>query len=130
MRGLFADQRFLFLLVGGINTAFSTAMFAVLVLALGPDVPSFVSLGISWIVSLVLVFIAYRTWVFKVRGNVLLDFIRFAGTNVVALLINMVSLTLLSDVLGYPVIPVQIGIVLVVTVFNYFGHKHVSFRRN
>jgi putative flippase GtrA len=129
IRKFFADQRFLFLLVGGVNTAFSTVLFVVLVFALGPRVPSVVSLCISWTVSLILVFFAYRLLVFRVRGHLWLDFVRFAGTNVVALLINMVVLTILADVIGWPAIPVQIGIICFIIMFNYFAHKHVSFRR-
>lgn len=130
LRKLFADQRFLFLLVGGINTAFSTALFVALVLAFGPHVPSFLSLGISWVVSLVLVFFAYRFIVFRVRGHLWLDFVRFAGTNLTALLINLVALTVFADMIGWPAIPVQVGIVCFIVIFNYFAHKHVSFRRN
>lgn len=130
LRKLFTDQRFLFLLVGGINTAFSTSLFVVLVLAFGPRVPSFVSLGISWAVSLIAVFFAYRFIVFRVKGHLWLDFVRFAGTNLMALLINMVALTVFADMIGLPAIPVQIGIVCFIIGFNYFAHKHVSFRRN
>jgi putative flippase GtrA len=129
LRKLFVDKRFLFLLVGGVNTAFSTALFVVLVMTFGPRVPSFVSLGLSWMVSLVLVFFAYRYIVFRVRGHLWLDFLRFSGTNVTALLINLVALTVLVDIMGFPAIPVQIGIVCFIVVFNYFGHKHISFRR-
>lgn len=129
LRKLFIDQRFLFLLVGGVNTAFSTALFVVLVLAFGPHVPPSMSLGISWMVSLVLVFFAYRFMVFRVKGHLWLDFVRFAGTNITALLINIVALTVFADMIGWPAIPVQIGIVCFIIVFNYFAHKHVSFRR-
>lgn len=130
LRRLLTDQRFLFLLVGGINTAFSTALFVVLVLAFGPRVSPSVSLGISWTASLLLVFFAYRFIVFRVKGHLWLDFVRFAGTNVTALLINLVVLTVFADVIGWPAIPVQIGVTCLIIVFNYFAHKHVSFRRN
>lgn len=129
LRKIFTDQRLLFLLVGGINTAFSTALFVVLVFAFGKGVPSVVSLCISWTTSLILVFFAYRLLVFRVKGHLWLDFVRFAGTNIVALLINILALTLLADVIGLPPIPVQIGIICFIIVFNYFAHKHVSFRR-
>lgn len=129
LRGLFADQRFLFLLVGGINTGFSVLLFSMLVLGFGPRVPSFVSLSISWTISLVLVFFAYRYIVFRVSGNAWSDFLRFTGTNVTALLINVVALSIFSDWIGWSAIPVQIGITCFVIVFNYFAHKHISFRR-
>ncbi|WP_204128488.1 hypothetical protein, partial [Pseudomonas ogarae] len=46
LQRFFKDQRVLFLIVGGANTAFSTALFAGLVLLLGPSVPSVTSLVI------------------------------------------------------------------------------------
>lgn len=123
------DQRVLFLLVGGANTAFSTALFAGLVLWFGPTVPSAVSLCIAWVVSLLLVFVVYRRLVFRVEGHFWLDLARFSSVNAMALLLNAVALTLLVDVAGLPAIPVQIGITVLVVVFNYIGHKHFSFRR-
>lgn len=128
LQRLIKDQRVLFLLVGGANTAFSTALFAGLVL-LGPKVPSVVSLGIAWVVSLVLVFFIYRRLVFRVSGNGWRDFLRFTSVNVGSLLLNMGALALLADVLGLPAIPTQIVITVLVVIFNYVGHKHFSFRR-
>lgn len=123
------DQRVLFLLVGGANTAFSTGLFAALVLLLGPGVPSAVSLGIAWVVSLVLVFFVYRRLVFRVTGNGWQDFLRFTSVNVGSLLLNAAALTLLADIGGWPPIPTQIAITVVVVVFNYLGHRYFSFRR-
>ena len=129
LQRLIKDQRVLFLLVGGANTAFSTALFAGLVLLFGPRVPSVVSLGIAWVVSLVLVFFVYRRLVFRVTGNGWKDFMRFTSVNLGSLLLNMGALALLADVLGLPPIPTQIAITVAVVVFNYFGHKYFSFRR-
>lgn len=129
LQRLIRDQRVLFLLVGGANTVFSTAVFAFLVVTLGPGIPSVVSLGIAWVVSLLVVFVVYRRLVFRVRGHFWLDLARFASVNVVTLLINAGALGLLADIWGWPAIPVQIGITLLVVVFNYFGHKYFSFRR-
>lgn len=129
LQRLIKDQRVLFLLVGGANTAFSTALFAGLVLLLGPSVPSVASLGIAWVVSLVLVFFVYRRLVFRVTGNGWRDFLRFTSVNVGSLLLNMGALALLADVLGLPAIPTQIAITVLVVIFNYVGHKFFSFRR-
>lgn len=129
LQKLIRDQRVLFLLVGGVNTAFSTALFALLVILFGPGVPSVVSLCIAWVVSLLAVFVVHRRLVFRVQGHFWLDLVRFAGVNAMSLLLNAGALTLLADVMGLPAIPVQIAITVVVVVFNYFGHKHFSFRR-
>lgn len=129
LQRIIKDQRVLFVLVGGANTVFSTALFAGLSWSLGPDVPSAVSLLIAWVISLVLVFNVYRHLVFRVSGHVLRDFLRFVGVNVVSFLINAGALTLLVEVAGLPAIPTQIAITFVVVVVNYVGHKYFSFRR-
>jgi putative flippase GtrA len=129
LQRLFADQRVLFMLVGGANTVFSTALFAALSWSLGPGVPSAVSLFIAWVISLVLVFNVYRHLVFRVKGHVLRDFLRFVGVNLISFLINAGALTLLVEVAGLPAIPTQIAITCVVVVVNYLGHKYFSFRR-
>lgn len=129
LQKLIGDQRVLFLLVGGANTAFSTALFALLSWSFGPQVPSAVSLFIAWVVSLVLVFNVYRHLVFRVRGHVLRDFLRFVGVNTVSFMLNAGALTLLVEGLGLRAIPTQIAITVAVVVFNYFGHKYFSFRR-
>jgi len=119
----------LFLLVGGANTAFSTGLFAGLVLLFGPDVPSAVSLAIAWIVSLLLVFNVHRRLVFRVRGHAWRDFGRFVSVNLATFLLNAGALTLFVEVLGLPPIPVQILITIVLVVVSFIGHKYFSFRR-
>lgn len=129
LQRIIRDQRVLFLLVGGVNTAFSTALFALLSWTLGPQVPSAASLFIAWVVSLLLVFNVYRHLVFRVQGHVLRDLLRFVSVNVVSFLINAGALTLLVEGLGLPAIPTQIAITFLVVVMNYVGHKYFSFRR-
>lgn len=129
LQRLVGDQRVLFVLVGGANTVFSTLLYAALVVLLGKEMPATVSLCIAWLISVVAVFFVYRRLVFRVQGNGWRDFFRFCSVNLTSLGINAGLLALLADVLGWPPIPTQIGITLVVVVFNYFGHKYFSFRR-
>lgn len=124
------DQRILFLLVGGLNTAFSTLVYAAFVVFLGPEVPAIVSLCIAWVISVCAVFFVYRKLVFRVSGNFVGDFIRFCSVNLLSLGINLGLLAFLADFIGWPAIPTQIGITVVVVIFNYIGHKYFSFRRN
>lgn len=122
------DQRVVFLLVGGANTAFSTGLFIVLALAF-PQAPSFILLSASWTVSLIAVFFVYRKLVFRVKGHVWLDLGRFALVNLTSLLVNIGLLSLFADVLQFPKIPTQLAITLLSVVISYFGHRHFSFRR-
>lgn len=129
LQRLVSDQRILFLLVGGANTAFSTGLYVALVLLFGHRVPAVVSLIIAWSISLALVFLVYRRLVFRVSGHFWRDLGRFASVNVVALLINCAALALATEVAGLPPIPSQLAITCLTVVFNYVGHKYFSFRR-
>lgn len=122
------DQRLAFLLVGGINTAFSTGLF-VAIAWLYADLPSPVVLSIAFVVSLIAVFFIYRKLVFRVKGHFWLDLGRFTLVNLTMFFTNMALLLVAHEVLGYPKIPAQIAITCVTVVINYFGHKYFSFRR-
>lgn len=127
LQRLVQDQRVLFLLVGGVNTAFSTALFVVLTL-LFPRWPSTVIVSLSWLVAVLLFFFVYRQLVFRVRGHLWTQLLRFASVNLFGLLAHVVVLGLLVDFAGLPAIPVQVTTTVVIVVFNYLGHKHFSFR--
>lgn len=122
------DQRVAFLLVGGANTAFSTGLFIVLALAF-ERAPSFILLSVSWLVSLVAVFFAYRRLVFRVSGHFWLDLGRFALVNLASLLVNVVLLSFFADFLSFPRIPTQLAITALSVIISYFGHRYFSFRR-
>lgn len=128
-RRLLANQKVRFLIVGGANTAFSTGLFIGFDLWFGRYVYSFVPLGLAWIISLVCVFFLHRSLVFNVRGHVLRDLGRFALVNSGTLAINAAALFVVSDLLGWPRIPWQLGITAVMVVASFIGHKYFSFKR-
>lgn len=129
VRKYLADQRFVFLLVGGANTAFSTILFVVLVMIFHRRYPSTVYLAISWTTSLILAFFAYRLFVFRVSGRLIRDFFRYLATSITGLALNLGLLAVFVDTMHWPAIPVQVVVTCTVVVFTYFGHKHISFRR-
>lgn len=118
-----------FLLVGGANTLFATLVFAVSLKVLGPGVPAVASMCIASVASLLTGFFAHRRLVFRAHGHFWLDLARYTGVNYTSLLINIAAIALFADVLGLPPIPVQVGVMVIVAVFGYFGHRHFSFRR-
>ena len=127
-RRVLDDQRLLFLAIGGANTVFATLLFALL-LHVWPGVPSVVMLAVAWAASLLTGFLAHRWLVFRVNGHFWTDLARYTGVNYVALLVNAAAMALLSDVMGLPPIPVQIGVICLTLVIAYVGHKFFSFRR-
>ncbi|TFC72411.1 GtrA family protein [Cryobacterium sp. TMS1-20-1] len=123
------DQRVRFLIVGGTNTVVGFGLYTGLWLTIGHVIGYLGSLYGSYALASLLAFNLYRRFVFHVRGNVLVDFLRFQGVYVVSLVINTVSLPLLVELLGWSPLSAQAVIVVVTTTVSYVGHKFFSFRR-
>ncbi|MFT4147703.1 MAG: GtrA family protein [Micrococcaceae bacterium] len=126
---LFKDKKFAFLVVGGFNTIFSMGLNIVLRHAIPMSVPSAVVSFFNGLISMVLVFFAYRKFVFKVQGNILQDFLRYTTTSVSAILFNVVMQGFFADYLKFPPVPVIIGVTAIQVVLSYFAHNKFSFRR-
>jgi putative flippase GtrA len=124
------DQRVAFLVVGGINTAFSYVCFAVLLLTVGQRWHYLVVLTVNHVISVLFAFVLHRFVVFRVRGHVLSDLWRFETVYLVALAVNFVLLPLLVEIAHMHVLWAQTLIVLVTSVMSWVGHKNFSFRRS
>jgi putative flippase GtrA len=124
-----SDQRAVFLLVGAVNTGFGFAVFTALELTLGQVTGYMVVLLIAFVLGILEAFALYRRFVFKVKGNVLLDLLRFSSVYLASLAINVVSLPLLVEVARLPVILAQAIVVVATALISFVGHKHFSFRR-
>lgn len=130
------DQRVLFVLVGGLNTVIGFVVFVSLDMSLGrvvdsainTTVGSIATLSVSQMISVMIAFVLHRKLVFRVRGHVWLDLLRFQGVYVVTFLVNLALLPLLVA-LEVPRIGAQAGIVAAMTVLSYMAHRHFSFRR-
>jgi putative flippase GtrA len=130
------DQRVAFLVVGAINTIVGFAIFIACSESVGHFVDhrfgkvagSLVTLGITHVLAVLFAFVMHRTFVFRVRGQVLRDLVRFWSVYLTAAAINFVALPVLVE-LGLERIPAQAIIVASTTLLSYFGHRHFSFRR-
>jgi putative flippase GtrA len=136
IRALLRDERVAFLLVGGVNTVLAYLLFAGLAATAGraldeaghPVAGSLVPLAGSYAVAVLVAFVLYRRFVFRVRGHVLRDLARFVSVYVVSISLNAVLLPVLVA-LGVPRLGAQALIVAVITVVSYVGHRWFSFRR-
>ena len=136
LRKLWADHRIRFLFVGGFNTAFGFLMFVLVGLAvaplkavIGPALASIVTLLVSHLFAAVVAFILYRRFVFRVSGNVAIDFVRFESVYLVPLGANAILLPALV-VWGVNQVIAQGLILITMTLVSYFGHRYFSFRRS
>lgn len=129
---LIRDRRVLFLFVGGLNTLIGTAWFALFDWALGARWNGFghyPALVLTYVFAILCAFFLYRHLVFKVRGHVWADLLRFSSVYVSAFFINLVLLGVFVHVFHWPPFLSQCLIVFVTTTLSWVGHNRYSFRR-
>jgi putative flippase GtrA len=124
------------LLVGGINTLVGLLAFISVDVAFGtrldslanPATGSILILAFSHAISVTLAFVLHRRFVFRSRGHLWLDFVRFQSVYAITFSINLIALPILVS-LNAPRMVAQVGIVAILTVASYVAHRHFSFRR-
>lgn len=127
---LVKDRRLAFLLVGGFNTAFGFGLFTGFYLLLNDHRWGYmVALVIAQVIATVVAFVLYRTLVFRVRGNLRVDFLRFCSVYLVSFLINAAATPFCVEVLGLNPLLAQALVIAVTTLASYLGHSRFSFRR-
>lgn len=126
---LVKDRRIAFLMVGVTNTAIGFGLFVFFELTIGRMWGYMATLLFAHVTSVLCAFVLYRKLVFRVRGNVLVDLLRFESVYLVALGVNAVLLPLLVELTPLQPIFAQALIVFVTTLISYFGHSRFSFRR-
>lgn len=118
-----------FLLVGATNTLLGLAVFTVLYYTWGGTLHYLGSLVLAYAVGILVGFVLHRRLVFRVEGNVLMDFVRFTSVQATSLALNTALLPALVEIVGLPVLPAQVISLAIVVVASYFGHLLFSFRR-
>lgn len=123
------DYRVAFLIIGFTNTVIGFAWFALFQYTIGQWFGYMVTLLCAHIMSVLCAFVLYRRFVFRVRGHVWHDLVRFESVYLVALGINALLLPLLVELAHLQPIVAQALIVIVTTFVSFFGHREFSFRR-
>jgi putative flippase GtrA len=127
-----------YLLVGGFNTVFGYSLFALLNwLFTGLGTYSYMyAASLSNLVAITVAFLGYKWFVFRTRGNYLIEWVRCVGVYGSSMAIGLIGLPILVPILrghlqhpeGAPYIAA--AMLTVVTVFfSFLGHKRISFRR-
>ena len=131
------DQRVAFLVVGAINTVVAFGIFITCSQSVGHLVEhrfgkiaaALATVGITHVLGVLFAFGMHRRLVFRVRGHVLRDLVRFWSVYLTALGINAVALPVLVE-LGLHRIAAQAIVVPSTILLSYFGHRYFSFRRS
>lgn len=124
-----------YLVVGGLNTAFSYGLFTLALLALhAGGVPGDYAIAItfSWLVSNLTSFLLQRRYVFGGTGRPVRDFVRFTGVTFGSFLANLGLSWFSAQVLGFDTavekLLSQLIVTVILVVVTYVLHKTFSFR--
>ncbi|RDI65676.1 GtrA family protein [Nocardia pseudobrasiliensis] len=126
---LIRRQEIAFAMVGVANTVLGMALTVFWLKVLDDRWPPAVAVVLAYCVSIVFAFVAHRTLVFRVRGQLLRDFLRFVLVNSGGLLLNTVGVQLAVGVWRLPETPATVAVMGLVAVATFFGHRYFSFRR-
>src|SRR4051794_18887805 len=118
-----------YVVVGAFNTAFGYGMFAILDLTIGDTVPYLALLLVAHVVSVLEAFVLHKVLVFRVPGRWFRDLTRFWSVYLVALGINLVTLPLLVELVGLPVLLAQAIVLATMTGATFLAHRHYTFSR-
>ena len=129
VRRLLGDERVRFLIVGGVNTVIGYGLFAGIQLTAGQVIGYIGSLYIASVIATIIAFVLHRRFTFRVTGNVVRDFLRFASVYVVSLAINTAVLPILVELVHLDPLIAQAVTIVITTLLSYTGHKLFSFRR-
>jgi putative flippase GtrA len=129
-------QAIRYLLVGGFNTIFGYALFAVLNLMLQP-LGSYSYMLASFLANLIAItvaFLGYKWFVFKTHGNYLREWMRCLAVYSTGMFLTLAGLPILVTLIHHMLRPQKLApyiaaaIMAVVTAaLSFFGHKHFSF---
>lgn len=127
-----------YLLVGGFNAGFGYGLFALLnwrMRGVGPYSYMYAAVLANFI-AITVAFLGYKWFVFKTRGNYLIEWIRCFGVYGTSMLIGLAGLpilvTLLRPRLRDPELASYLAAAIMTSItvaFSFFGHKNVSFRK-
>ena len=125
-----------YLVVGGLNTAFSYGLFTIALLALHSwEVPGDYAIAItfSWLLSNLTSFVLQRRFVFRGTGNRFAEFVKFTSVTFGSFLANLGLSWFSASVLGFDgaveKLVSQLIVTVVLVVVTYVLHRSFSFRK-
>jgi putative flippase GtrA len=121
-------EQILYLAVGGWNTLFGYAVWALFEYLLHDYLHYLVILVLSWPFAVANAYFCYRHFVFKSKNSIWREFPRFSLVYVVTLLTGLLALPILLRVLPFNIYVIQAGYTAVVVVLSYLSHKFFSFK--
>lgn len=126
---IWESERFRFLAVGAYNTLFGYLVFAGLYLLLKERVNYMVIAVVAQAIAIVNSFFAQRILVFRSRGSLRAEFVRYNITTLGSTALGLAGLAALVDFGGLHPLLAQAIVLAVTVVFTYVAHRHFTFVR-
>ncbi|GAC1599787.1 MAG: hypothetical protein NVS4B10_11160 [Myxococcales bacterium] len=119
-----------FLFVGAWNTLFGVSFFAALYWATRPiSAPWLAVAAVAQLVAVANAFATYKLFVFRTRGNVVAEYLRFLGAYSLLMAAQLALMTACVSLLHMPPVAAQCGVTAVSVVVSFFTHDRLTFRR-
>jgi putative flippase GtrA len=116
-----------YIAVGAWNTVFSYAAFIFLYYLTNSWLHYMAILVLSQIVGLTNAYVTYKFIVFKTKGNIVREYLRFYVVYGTTFIVNLILIGIFVELLGINPVVSQGIIAIVVVTIAYFGHSHFSF---
>jgi putative flippase GtrA len=113
--------------VGIWNTVFSYAAFVFLYYLTNSWLHYMLVLVLSQVVGLTNAYVCYKLLVFKTKGNIIREYLRFYVVYGSTFIVNILLIGLFVEVLGINPVISQGVIAIIVVTMAYFGHSRFSF---
>jgi putative flippase GtrA len=123
-------EKIAYLLTGGWNTLFGYGAFALLYYLFSHTLHSIVILTLSYAMSITNSYIGYKLFVFKTKGSVFKEYLRFYVVYGGGYLINIITFPYFVFYLKVNPYVAQVIITGFTVAFSYFLHKNYSFRNS
>lgn len=118
-------QKIRFLLVGGYNTVFSYALYALFVyIGMGAQVALLLSFALSSINS----YLTQKIYVFATKGDYFNEYIKCLCTWAGSYVINAVLLFIFMQAMGLNAYIAEFIVLILLTIYSYVALKYFAFR--
>lgn len=123
------EKKLRFLIAGGVNTIVGLSVYPLLYIALEPlGIGYFQVLILSQFPSITFSFITNKYFVFRTKGNLKREYIKFFTFYGFYFLLNLICLPLLVEVLKINPIISQTLFAIAIIMTSYFWHNAVTFK--
>jgi putative flippase GtrA len=123
------QKKFRFLLAGIVNTAVGLATYPILYLILQPNGLGYVEiLIVAQVICITFSFMTNKYFVFKSKGYLADEYIKFFSFHALYFLINMIALPVLVEWIKLNPMIAQSIFSIFIIVTSYFWHNSVTFK--